>query len=382
MKITVPGLLALLVAIPALAAEPALLTLTPLQIERAGLVTLRPRVAAGNSEHPQAGTQSRLSGRVMLPNSGLNLASAPLPGVLQKLLVDPLQTVRAGQPLAEIYSADYLTLQQGYLEALSAAEVADARAKRDESLFKDGIIAASRLEEARAQKMQADALFEEHRQSLVIAGLSQAGLARLKSAADLSPVLVVTARMAGSVLEQLATPGQRLETGAPLFRIAESSKLWIELHATSTESALIRAGNAVTVSGCDKPGRIVSTSQHLSNANQSVTLRAEFNSPGPCLKPNQFVEAVVDSGALGAGTLGIPTSAVLRTGGQDYVFVRDGGGFRAARIDIVARGGDLVWATAAIPATTEIVTQGVATLRGAWIGLGPETTGPQPAEKT
>lgn len=381
MKNTLPGLLALIATAPLLAAEPAVLTLTPLQIERAGIATLRPRVAAGNPDNPQAGTQSRLSGMVMVPNSGMNLATAPLPGVLQKLLVDPLQTVRAGQPLAEIYSADYLTLQQGYLEALSAAQVADAKAKRDESLLKDGIIAASRLEETRAQKLQADSLFEEHRQSLVIAGLSQAALARLKAATDLTPVLVVTASMAGSVLEQLATPGQRLEAGAPLFRIAESSKLWIELHATATESALIRPGDAVTVAGCDKPGRIVSTSQHLSNANQSVTLRAEFNSPGQCLKPNQFVEALVDSGKLGAGTLGIPSSAVIRTGGQDYVFVRDGGGFRATRIDIVARGGDLVWAKAVIPPTTEIVTQGVATLRGAWIGLGPDTTATQTAEK-
>lgn len=381
MKTTLPGLLALLMATPLWAAEPSLLTLTPLQVERAGIATVRPRVATGNSDNPQAGTQSRLSGMVMVPNSGQSLASAPLPGILQKLLVDPLQVVRAGQPLAEIYSADYLTLQQGYLEALSAAQVADARAKRDESLFKDGIIAASRLEETRARKLQADSLYEEHRQSLVIAGLSQARIARLHTAADLSPVLVVTASMAGSVLEQLATPGQRLEAGAPLFRIAESSKLWIELHATATESALIRPGDTVTVPGCDKQGRIVSTSQHLTNANQSVTLRAEFDSPGPCLKPNQFVTAMVDSGKLGAGTLGIPSSAVIRSGGQDYVFVRDGAGFRATRIDIVARGGDLVWAKAAIAADADIVSQGVTTLRGAWIGLGPETTGPQPAEK-
>lgn len=380
MKNTLPGLLALLMATPLWAAEPALITLTPLQIERAGLVTVRPRVATGNSDNPQAGTQSRLSGMVMVPNSGLSLATAPLPGILQKLLVDPLQVVRAGQPLAEIYSADYLTLQQGYLEALSAAQVADARAQRDESLFKDGIIAASRLEETRARKLQADSLYEEHRQSLVIAGLSQARITRLQAATDLSPVLVVTASMGGSVLEQLATPGQRLEAGAPIFRIAESSKLWIELHATATESALIRPGDAVTVPGCDKPGRIVSTSQHLTNANQSVTLRAEFASPGQCLKPNQFVTAVVDSGKLGAGTLGIPSSAVIRSGGQDYVFVRDGAGFRATPIDIVARGGDVVWAKAAIAATADVVTQGVATLRGAWIGLGPETTA-QPAEK-
>ena len=381
MKINVAGLLVLFIALPLLAAEPALVALTPLQIERAGVVTQPPRMAAGTPDNPEAGSQSRLSGMVKVPNSGLNLATAPLPGILQKLRVDPLQTVRVGQPLAELYSADYLTLQQGYLEALSAAQVARTRATRDESLFKDGIIAASRLEETRAQKLQADALFEEHRQSLIIAGLSPAGLARLNSAADISPTLVVTARLAGSVLEQLATPGQRVEAGAPLFQIADNSKLWIELHATATESALIRSGDAVTVPGCDKPGRIVSTSQHLSNANQSVTLRAEFNSPGPCLKPNQFVAATVDSGALGAGTLGIPSSAVIRTGGQDYVFVRDGGGFRATAINIVARGGDLVWARAAIPATAEIVTQGVATLRGAWIGLGPETAGPQTAER-
>jgi len=126
------------------------------------------------------------------------------------------------------------------------------------------------------------------------------------------------------------------------------------------------------VAGCDRPGRIVSASQQLSSANQSVTLRAEFAAPGQCLKPNQFVAVTVASGSLGAGALGIPSSAVVRSGGQDFIFAREGNGFRPTPIEIIARGGDLVWARTAVRPETEIAVRGVATLRGAWIGLGPE----------
>jgi membrane fusion protein, heavy metal efflux system len=380
MKTALVALLAVCMAAELSAAESTLLSLTPLQIERAGITTVRPRSSGTSPEKPQAGSQSRLSGIVMVPNAGMNTATAPLAGMLQKLRVDPLAVVRAGQPLAEIYSADYLTLQQGYLEAKSAAQLADSRATRDEMLFKDGIIAASRLEETRVKKLQADALYEEHRQSLKIAGLGDTALAKLRTAADLSPVLVVSAYMAGSVLEQLATPGQRLEAGTPIFRIADTAKLWIELHAAAAESALIKPGDAVTVAGCDRPGKIVSASQQLTSATQSVTLRAEFDSPGACLKPNQYVEVTVAAGRIGPGAVGIPASAIVRSEGKDYVFAREANGFRPTLIEIVARGGDLVWARSTLGANAEIADRGVATLRGTWIGLGPEPGAAQSVE--
>lgn len=360
-------------AAPLSAAELPLVTLTPLQIERAGISTLRPRLPGTSPEAPHAGSQSRLSGTVMVPNAGLNTATAPLAGVLQKLRVDPLELVRAGQPLAEIYSADYLTLQQGYLEAKSAAQLADTRATRDEMLFRDGIIAASRLEESKVKKLQADALYEEHRQSLKIAGLSDATLAQLRTAEDLSAVLVVSARMSGSVLEQLATPGQHLDSGAPIFRIADTAKLWIELHAAPSESALIRPGDVVTAAGCDRTGRITSASQQLTSATQSVTLRAEFDSPGTCLKPNQYVEVTVAAGKIAENALGIPASSIVRSAGKDYVFAREANGFRPTQIEIIARGGDLVWARSILRPEMEIANRGVATLRGAWTGLGPDS---------
>jgi multidrug efflux pump subunit AcrA (membrane-fusion protein) len=377
MKIAFSALLAVCMATPLSAAELPLLTLTPLQIERAGISTLRPRLPGSSPEDAHAGSQSRLSGTVMVPNAGLNTATAPLAGVLQKLRVDPLEVVRAGQPLAEIYSADYLTLQQGYLEAKSAAQLADTRATRDEMLFRDGIIAASRLEESKVKKLQADALYEEHRQSLKIAGLSDATLARLRTAEDLSAVLVVSARMSGSVLEQLATPGQRLESGTPIFRIADTAKLWIELHAAASESALIRPGDIVTAAGCDRPGRIVSASQQLSSATQSVTLRAEFDTPGTCLKPNQYVEVTVAAGKITEKAIGIPASSIVRSGGKDFVFAREANGFRPTQIEIIARGGDLVWARSVLRPDVEIANRGVATLRGAWTGLGPDSLAAQ-----
>lgn len=344
--------------------------LTPMQMEQAGIASERVTAA---TDAATGGNQLRLGGTVVVPNTGLHLVSAPFPGILQRLLVNPLEEVRASQPVAVLYSTEYLSEQQRYLEARAAAEVAKARADRDAELFKEGIIAASRFEESRALQTAAQAKWQEHRHGLKVAGLSDAALDRLSDAGDLTPELTVASRIAGSVMEQLAIPGQRVEAGAPLFRVADSSRLWVELHATVAESMGIQPGSAVTVAGCQTPGRIVATGQHLTSSSQSVLLRAEFNEPGSCLRPNQYVEVLVTTAAGDARAVGVPASAVVRSLGQDYVFLRTDAGFTPTPVTTVARGTDRIWVTGNLSTDSEIAIRGIAALRGAWIGLGPES---------
>jgi len=355
-------------SLSAVAATPLpLLTLTDVQIERAGIETA-PVVAHAADR----GTELRLAGSVRMSNSSQQLVAATVSGTITRVRVDALTPVTAGQPLAEIASPEFIALQQEYLEARADAAVMTSRSTRDEQLLADGLIAASRAEESRARAAQADALVEEHRQSLVLAGLPSAEVDKLRQASDLRSHLTVRAPQAGTLLEQLTAPGQPVTAGTPLFRIADASRLWIELRATAAESALIRPGDAVRLAGCAATARVVSVSPEFEAAHQATLLRAEFPEAQDCVRPNQYVTATVTAGTNVTAAAGVPLSGVIRSEGRDYVFAREEGGFRPVAIDIVARGGDVAWTSTALPAGLEVAVRGVTTLRGAWIGLGPE----------
>lgn len=323
-----------------------------------------------------AGDGLLLQGTVMLPAQQSDLVSMPLGGVVQAVLVAPMQTVRAGQAVARVMSPELAQLQREWLLDHTQARLAQSKAQRDEQLFADGIVSEHRRNESRAAYEMAALSAREHRQALRLAGVSEATLARAEAGSSdaLSPQLTLVAPVAGTVLEQLAAPGQRLEAGSPVARIARGGRLVIELQASSQQAQLLRVGDTLTVDGCQTPARITALSPQLSSATQGVQLRAELTRREDCLRINQFVQLRwQDRGGRASGTVfSLPAAAVVQQGGQRYVFVRQPQGFVATPVNTGPGTGSEVLVTTGLKAGDEVAVQGVAAIKGAWLGLGTE----------
>lgn len=229
----------------------------------------------------------QLQGTVVLPAQQSEVVSMPLAGVVQAVLVSPMSVVKAGQPVARILSPQLADMQREWRAAASQASLARAKAQRDDELFNDGIIAEQRRNESQAQAQTAELAAQERRQALKLAGVAEA---RLQSSNEpLSPSLDITAPTGGTVLEQIASPGQRLEAGSPLVRLGRADKLAIEFQAPASQLAGLRVGDTLTVEGCSKPARVSAISPQLSSATQNLMARAELTAPENCLRINQFV---------------------------------------------------------------------------------------------
>lgn len=229
----------------------------------------------------------QLQGTVVLPAQQSEVVSMPLAGVVQAVLVSPMSVVKAGQPVARILSPQLADMQREWRAAASQASLARAKAQRDDELFNDGIIAEQRRNESQAQAQTAELVAQERRQALKLAGVAEA---RLQSSNEpLSPSLDITAPTGGTVLEQIASPGQRLEAGSPLVRLGRADKLAIEFQAPAAQLAGLRVGDTLTVEGCSKPARVSAISPQLSSATQNLMARAELTAPENCLRINQFV---------------------------------------------------------------------------------------------
>lgn len=322
---------------------------------------------------PQAAASGTLvlQGTVVLPAQQSDVVSMPVAGVVQAVLVAPMQTVRAGQAVARIMSPELAQWQREWLLAETQARLAQGKAQRDEQMFADGIVSEHRRNESRAQYEMASVAARERRQALRLAGVSEAALARASSTAGLSPQLTLVAPVAGTVLEQMAVPGQRLEAGVPVAHIARAGRLAIELQASREQAQALRVGDALGVDGCKTPARITALSPQLSSATQGVQLRAELAGREDCLRINQFVQLRWQgSAAASGGALSVPAAAVVQQGGRHYVFVRQPQGFRAVVVTLGAGGGSEVPITAGLKAGDEVAVKGVAAIKGAWLGLG------------
>lgn len=351
----------------AIAATSGLLKLSDEQMRKSGIVLER---VGGASSQAGAGDGFRLSGTAVFPAKAIRIVSAPAAGVVQAVLADPMSKVAAGAPIARLYSPQLLEWQRGYVQSSVQAQLAGSKLKRDEALFKEGIIPESRLQETRSAMIQSRAAEQELRQTLKLAGMGDKAIGALAQSQSISPVLTVTAPAPGTVIEQMAAPGQRVEAGAPLARIGQSGQLWIDLQAARAQAAAIGVGDAVNVVGCTQAGRVTAVGMQLDSATQTVTVRTELPAAESCLRPNQFVEALVKPTRLPPGALQIPAAALVRLDGKDHVFVREGGGLRPVAVTVASRGSDSAMVQGPLQPGAEVAVRGMATLKGMWLGMG------------
>jgi hypothetical protein len=105
-----------------------------------------------------------------------------------------------------------------------------------------------------------------------------------------------------------------------------------------------------------------------------VQLRAELTRREDCLRINQFVQLRwQDRGGRANGTVfSVPAAAVVQQGGKFYVFVRQAQGFVATPVSTGSGTGSELRVLSGLKAGDEVAVQGVAAIKGAWLGLGGE----------
>jgi multidrug efflux pump subunit AcrA (membrane-fusion protein) len=321
---------------------------------------------------PQAqGAVSGLNGRVVVPNTQLHLISTPLPGLVETLAVALNEPVKRGQALVRLQSPAFLEAQRSYLQATSQARLASANLARDEQLLKDGIIPDSRFRATQSAHLEAMALLAERRHELKLAGMSDRAVEALVASQSLSSALVLTAPADGTVLEQMATVGQRLDAFTAIYKIGRLDPLWLEIHAAVARVAGVREGAPVSVPGTDARGRIISVGRAVDPDSQTVMLRALITENARNLRPGQNVEvsvAGVDTGTEPAWR--VPNEALVRQGGKVYLFVRSAQGFQPVAVRLLQEGAKDSAVAGALTERSEVALTGASALKARMMGLG------------
>ncbi len=287
-------------------ADAAAIHIDPVTVQRMNLKT-------DLVEHGPVRREIRNVGVVAYDENRLREISTKYPGWIETLQVAEIgAVVRAGDPMFEIYSPELYRAQGDYLAALANGQSAESP------------LAAAAL--GRLRLLDVDDAF--------IAEIARAGEPRR--------TYTYRAPVDGVVVEKRVVAGEMVAAGAPLYRLADLSQVWVLVQVFEDDLPLVREGLAGTVKlahgrGDEIPATVDRLLPEVAEATRTGGARLVVANRDGTLRPGMFVD-VRFSVQLADDAVLVPESAVLRSGDRNTVFVaRDDGTFLPREIRIGLR---------------------------------------------
>ena len=307
--------------------------------------------------------------QVTVPPAQLRIISASLEGMVEQLTVSEGDHVKSGDVIARLQSPQLLTLQRDLLQALSQQRLALSEWKRDEELFNEGVIAQRRYLETQSRYLEQNAALEERRQSLRLAGMDKRDIDQLEKSRKMTTQLNVRSPINGVVLERMSEAGRRLAVADPLYRIADTSQLWMEIRAPIEAVRNLAEGSRVQVSGQAISGKVMAVGHDVDAASQTVLVRAKVTEGTQQLWPGEYLQVSLATAAT-TPLYQIPAGAIVRSGSRTVIFTQIKDGFAAVPIKVIASQGGNSVIEGALKGDERIAVSGIAAIKGAWLGLG------------
>lgn len=273
------------------------------------------------------------TGAVSVDERALIAIQARVTGYIEKLYVRAqYEAVAQGQPLADIYSPEWLAAQEEYLVL------------------------------RRSTQPDVEALALAARQRLLLLGVSDVQIQRIEQSGQAAPRVTLYAPESGIVWEQGVRDGMTVNPGMTLFRLARLDSIWVNAEVPETEAALVRPGTPITARATALPGAVYqgTVAALLPDVNattRTIKARIVLANPGGRLKPGMFVN--VEFGSVAKPALMVPSEAVIHTGRRTVVIVaEDGGKFRPVEVEAARESLDMTEIRKGLAAGQKVVASG------------------------
>ncbi len=292
----------------------------------------------------------RLAGKVEYDETSVSYITAWVPGRLNRLHVNYTGVeVQQGDPMVSIYSPELVAAQEELIQSLRAVE---------------------RLKQSDVESLRrtADQTVHAVRERLRLLGLTRQQITEIETRGTVSDEIVIRAPAGGVVVEKAAVEGQYVNTGTPIYTLADLTRVWIKLDAYESDLPWLRPGQHVEFSAEAYPGETFEGEVDfidpvLDPRTRTAKVRVNLENPGGKLKPEMFVRGVVSAEMSAVGRarapLVIPASAPLITGKRAVVYLEtEPGLYRGKEIVLGPRAGDFYVVEEGLEEGQRVVTNG------------------------
>jgi Cu(I)/Ag(I) efflux system membrane fusion protein len=267
--------------------------------------------------------------------SRISHAHARVAGWVEQLDVNTTgELVRAGQPLARIFSQELLSSQTEYLVARRAT-------------------AASGI---------ASAVIASGRTRLAVLGMSPEEILEIEQTGEPKRLVTLVAPRSGVVVNRGISVGTAVDPSTPLFTIADLSRVWVLAEVPEAGIPAIRVGSRARLefpgSGRDSlTARVDFLYPTLTERTRTLRVRFSVGNPSGTLRPGLYGQVIFE--LPGSSTLTVPRDAVVDTGRQQYVFVATEDRFEPRPVTIGVQLADRIEILSGLMAGERIVSAGV-----------------------
>ncbi|MEZ5921181.1 MAG: efflux RND transporter periplasmic adaptor subunit [Parvularculaceae bacterium] len=272
-----------------------------------------------------ASTGVRAPAMIIAPAGGLRGVNTPYSGVLVDALTAPGVEVKAGDPLAVIYSGDYsegaAELQSRRLTMAHMSELS----KRADELLKLGLRSQQEADEAHHDAMTARINYDALNTQL-----------EYIKRGERPGQFILTAPAGGIVTHVAPKAGAMIDAGAVVISILTSKTLWAEAQLSERQAANLTRGLAVSIEGISASGEIVSVDPEIDPETRSLSVMVALP-PVREWRLGAMLTLSFPTAVAGKGVVLVPSNALVRIGGVEVVFVQTENGFRTETVDIVSR---------------------------------------------
>jgi len=230
---------------------------------------------------------------------------ARVSGVVQRLMAEEGDDVGNGRALLQIENDEY-ALRVKQAEARTAN--LRARFERMQGMVDKNLVSEEEFDTAEADLASAEA---------------DEALARLELG-----YTTVRAPFSGRVVERLVDPGQNVNSGTPLFRLADIDPLLAEVHVPSKEFRNLQTDQRVRLSldsdDSRLDGEITRVSPVIDPNSGTIKVTVEIDEYPPSTRPGDFAEVHIVTEQRENRVL-VPRVAVVTEKGESIVYIEADG---------------------------------------------------------
>lgn len=242
------------------------------------------------------------------------------------------EIVRAGQPIADIFSQELYASQVEYLAA-------------------------------RALTGPPTAVVESGRARLGFFGMSEGQIRAIENSGRADRLVTLYAPRSGVLAHRGITAGTAVDPSTEIAVIADLTRVWVLAEVPEQHAGMIRKGMTATLSfaGANNtamPAKVEFIDPMLTEASRTLKVRFSLANPQGKLRPGMYGTASIKAPVRTALT--VPREAVIDTGSSQYVYVAEHGGvFRPRAVQLGARLKDTVEIAAGLKESEQIAVSGV-----------------------
>ena len=244
------------------------------------------------------------------------------------------EVVRAGQPLAHIFSQELLSSQTEYLAA---------RRNTVASGISSAVIASGRTR-------------------LGVLGMTPSEIDAIEQSGEPKRLVTVVAPHSGVVVNRGVTVGTSVDPSTTLLTIADLSRVWVLAEVPEANIPALRVGTSAALDfpASGRPpftARVEFLYPTLTERTRTLRVRLSAANPSGALRPGLYGTAAFE--AAGQNVITVPRDAVVDTGLQQHVFVAAGSVFEPRPVAVGTQLADRVEIREGLREGEQIVAAGV-----------------------